>query len=125
MTDPGTADAVYIEPINWQTVERIIAKERPDAILPTMGGQTALNCALDLAKNGVLEKYKVELIGATEDAIEPIVPMSDPTRPAILENSSGTFFAALAVPARPAMVMPRFPPMLRRVPERLADACFT
>ncbi len=69
MTDPGTADAVYIEPINWQTVERIIAKEKPDALLPTMGGQTALNCALDLADHGVLEKYGVELIGASREAI--------------------------------------------------------
>ncbi len=69
MTDPDMADAVYIEPINWQTVEKIIAKEKPDAILPTMGGQTALNCALDLADNGVLEKYDVELIGAKRDAI--------------------------------------------------------
>ncbi len=69
MTDPDMADAVYIEPINWQTVEKIIAKEKPDAILPTMGGQTALNCALDLADNGVLEKYAVELIGAKRDAI--------------------------------------------------------
>ena len=69
MTDPDMADAVYIEPINWQTVERIIAKERPDAVLPTMGGQTALNCALDLADHGVLEKYGVELIGASRDAI--------------------------------------------------------
>ncbi|KAA0068281.1 carbamoyl-phosphate synthase large subunit [Rhodanobacter sp. T12-5] len=69
MTDPDTADAVYIEPINWQTVERIIAKERPDAVLPTMGGQTGLNCALDLADNGVLEKYNVELIGAKREAI--------------------------------------------------------
>ena len=69
MTDPETADAVYIEPINWQTVERIIAKERPDAVLPTMGGQTGLNCALDLADNGVLEKYSVELIGASREAI--------------------------------------------------------
>jgi carbamoyl-phosphate synthase large subunit len=69
MTDPGTADAVYIEPINWRTVEKIIAKEKPDALLPTMGGQTALNCALDLADNGVLEKYGVELIGASRDAI--------------------------------------------------------
>ncbi len=69
MTDPETADAVYIEPINWQTVERIIAKERPDAVLPTMGGQTGLNCALDLADNGVLEKYSVELIGAKREAI--------------------------------------------------------
>ncbi|GAB1407446.1 carbamoyl-phosphate synthase large subunit [Thermomonas brevis] len=69
MTDPEMADAVYIEPINWQTVEKIIAKERPDALLPTMGGQTALNCALDLADNGVLEKYGVELIGAKREAI--------------------------------------------------------
>ncbi len=69
MTDPETADAVYIEPINWQTVEKIIAKERPDALLPTMGGQTALNCALELADHGVLEKYGVELIGASREAI--------------------------------------------------------
>jgi carbamoyl-phosphate synthase large subunit len=70
MTDPATADVTYIEPITWQTVEKIIAKERPDAILPTMGGQTALNCALDLWHNGVLDKYKVELIGATPEAID-------------------------------------------------------
>ena len=70
MTDPNMADVTYIEPIQWQTVEKIIEKERPDAILPTMGGQTALNCALDLSKNGVLKKYGVELIGATEDAID-------------------------------------------------------
>ncbi|HZV38532.1 MAG TPA: carbamoyl-phosphate synthase large subunit [Pseudoxanthomonas sp.] len=69
MTDPEMADAVYIEPINWQTVEKIIAKEKPDALLPTMGGQTALNCALDLADHGVLEKHGVELIGAKRDAI--------------------------------------------------------
>jgi len=69
MTDPEMADAVYIEPIHWQMVEKIIEKERPDALLPTMGGQTALNCALDLADNGVLEKYGVELIGAKRDAI--------------------------------------------------------
>jgi carbamoyl-phosphate synthase large subunit len=69
MTDPGTADAVYIEPINWQTVARIIEKEQPDALLPTMGGQTALNCALDLADKGVLEQHGVELIGASRDAI--------------------------------------------------------
>ncbi|KAB8196187.1 carbamoyl-phosphate synthase large subunit [Lysobacter maris] len=69
MTDPEMADAVYIEPINWQTVEKIIAKEKPDALLPTMGGQTALNCALDLADNGVLDKHGVELIGASREAI--------------------------------------------------------
>ncbi len=70
MTDPATADVTYIEPITWQVVERIIAKERPDVILPTMGGQTALNCALDLHRHGVLEKYGVEMIGANEHAIE-------------------------------------------------------
>ncbi len=77
MTDPATADVTYIEPITWQTVEKIIAKEKPDAILPTMGGQTALNCALDLWHNGVLDKYKgaatgkaIELIGATPEAID-------------------------------------------------------
>ena len=70
MTDPATADVTYIEPITWQTVEKIIAKERPDAILPTMGGQTALNCALDLWKHGVLDKYNVELIGAKPEAID-------------------------------------------------------
>ncbi|QID18157.1 carbamoyl-phosphate synthase large subunit [Nitrogeniibacter mangrovi] len=70
MTDPGTADVTYIEPVTWQAVERIIDKERPDVILPTMGGQTALNCALDLAKHGVLEKYGVELIGASREAID-------------------------------------------------------
>jgi len=70
MTDPEMADVTYIEPITWQILERIIAKEKPDAILPTMGGQTALNCALDLHKHGVLEKYKCELIGATPEAID-------------------------------------------------------
>ena len=70
MTDPDTADVTYIEPITWQVVEKIIAKERPDAVLPTMGGQTALNCALDLHKHGVLAKYGVEMIGANEKAIE-------------------------------------------------------
>ncbi|WP_136419302.1 MULTISPECIES: carbamoyl-phosphate synthase large subunit [Oxalobacteraceae] len=70
MTDPEMADVTYIEPITWQVVERIIDKERPDAILPTMGGQTALNCALDLHRNGVLTKYGCELIGATPEAID-------------------------------------------------------
>ncbi|KNZ33877.1 MAG: carbamoyl phosphate synthase large subunit [Methylibium sp. NZG] len=70
MTDPEMADVTYIEPITWQVVEKIIAKERPDAVLPTMGGQTALNCALDLHKHGVLAKYGVEMIGANEKAIE-------------------------------------------------------
>ena len=70
MTDPEMADVTYIEPITWQVVEKIIEKERPDALLPTMGGQTALNCALDLAKHGVLEKFGVEMIGASKDAID-------------------------------------------------------
>ncbi len=70
MTDPEMADATYIEPVTWQIVEKIIAIERPDALLPTMGGQTALNCALDLDRNGVLEKYNVELIGASKEAID-------------------------------------------------------
>ena len=70
MTDPEMADATYIEPVTWQIVEKIIAKERPDALLPTMGGQTALNCALDLDKHGVLAKYNVELIGASKEAID-------------------------------------------------------
>ncbi|MFT6738387.1 MAG: carbamoyl-phosphate synthase large subunit, partial [Kangiellaceae bacterium] len=70
MTDPDMADATYIEPIHWEVVRNIIAKERPDAILPTMGGQTALNCALELDKYGVLKEFNVELIGATADAID-------------------------------------------------------
>ena len=70
MTDPGLADATYIEPVTWQMVEKVIAIERPDALLPTMGGQTALNCALDLAKHGVLEAYGVEMIGASREAID-------------------------------------------------------
>ena len=70
MTDPGMADAIYIEPVNWKTVARIIEKERPDALLPTMGGQTALNTALDLVREGVLEKYEVELIAASRAAID-------------------------------------------------------
>src|SRR5512143_660847 len=70
MTDPEMADATYIEPINWQTVAKIIEKERPDALLPTMGGQTALNCALELARHGVLEQFGVDMIGASRDAID-------------------------------------------------------
>ena len=70
MTDPGTADSVYIEPIHWKVVEKIIEKERPDVLLPTMGGQTALNCALDLVREGVLKKHDVEMIGASREAID-------------------------------------------------------
>ncbi len=70
MTDPETADATYIEPVTWEVVAKIIEKERPDALLPTMGGQTALNCALDLARHGILEAFGVELIGASKEAID-------------------------------------------------------
>ena len=70
MTDPDIAHKTYIEPIQWEIVSKIIAKEKPDALLPTMGGQTALNCALDLDKYGILEKYNVELIGASKEAID-------------------------------------------------------
>ncbi|MDH5409649.1 MAG: carbamoyl phosphate synthase large subunit, partial [Gammaproteobacteria bacterium] len=70
MTDPEMADATYIEPITWQAVEKIIEKEKPDVLLPTMGGQTALNCALDLDRVGVLKKHNVEMIGASKDAID-------------------------------------------------------
>ena len=70
MTDPDTADAIYIEPVHWRMLEQVIERERPDALLPTMGGQTALNCALDLVREGVLEKYGVELIAASREAID-------------------------------------------------------
>ena len=85
MTDPSMADATYIGPVEWQTVEKIIAKERPDVLLPTMGGQTALNCALDLDKHGVLEKYNVEMIGATKESIDMAPQM--PTNPDNMKNS--------------------------------------
>ncbi|MEE1568135.1 MAG: hypothetical protein V1246_10020, partial [Arenicellales bacterium] len=70
MTDPEFADATYIEPITWEALALIIEKERPDALLPTMGGQTGLNCALDLVRHGVLEQYGVEMIGASRQAID-------------------------------------------------------
>ena len=70
MTDPEVADATYIEPVDWQTLEKIIEKEKPNAILPTMGGQTGLNVSLDLAKRGILEKDSVEMIGANREAID-------------------------------------------------------
>src|SRR5213080_5628168 len=70
MTDAEMADVTYIEPITWQMIAKIIERERPDALLPTMGGQTALNCALDLAREGVLNKFDVELIGASKKAID-------------------------------------------------------
>ncbi len=70
MTDPETADAIYVEPVHWRALEQIIAREKPDALLPTMGGQTALNTALDLVREGVLQRYGVQLIGASRDAID-------------------------------------------------------
>ncbi len=70
MTDPAMADATYIEPIRWQSVAKVIEKERPSALLPTMGGQTALNCALDLDREGILDQFNVQLIGANADAID-------------------------------------------------------
>src|SRR5437879_5677554 len=70
MTDPETADRTYIEPITWQVVAKIIERERPDALLPTLGGQTGLNTAMDLVKHGILEKFNVEMIGANAEAIE-------------------------------------------------------
>ncbi len=70
MTDPGTADRTYIEPLEWRIVEKIIAKEKPDALLPTLGGQTALNLAMDLSEHGILDKYGVEMIGADADVID-------------------------------------------------------
>ena len=88
MTDPEFADATYIEPITPEFVEKVIAKERPDALLPTLGGQTALNAAVALAENGVLERYRVELIGADIDAIQRSIPnLSHPAAP----NKTGDY----------------------------------
>jgi carbamoyl-phosphate synthase large subunit len=118
MTDPETADVTYIEPITWQVVERIIEKERPDAILPTMGGQTALNCALDLWRNGVLDRFNVELIGAKPEAIdkaEDRLKFKDAMTKIGLESArSGIAHSmeeALAVQAKmgfPAIIRPSF-----------------
>ncbi|MCC7221902.1 MAG: carbamoyl-phosphate synthase large subunit, partial [Candidatus Contendobacter sp.] len=95
MTDPNMADAVYIEPIHWRTVSHIIARERPDALLPTMGGQTALNCALDLVRHGVLEQYAVEMIGAAPDAID-MAEDRDRFRKAMAEIGLKTPHSAIA-----------------------------
>jgi carbamoyl-phosphate synthase large subunit len=95
MTDPETADAIYIEPIEWRIVEQIIATEKPDALLPTMGGQTALNCALDLAREGVLEKYGVEMIGASRKAID-MAEDREQFRDAMLEIGLDVPTAAIA-----------------------------
>ena len=95
MTDPEMADATYIEPITWQTVARIIEVEKPDALLPTMGGQTALNCALDLAREGVLEKHGVEMIGASRDAID-LAEDREQFRDAMTEIGLGSARSAIA-----------------------------
>jgi carbamoyl-phosphate synthase large subunit len=95
MTDPATADAIYIEPVEWQTVEKIIAREKPDAILPTMGGQTGLNCALDLHREGVLDKYGVELIGARPESID-LAEDRDKFRHAMTEIGLSTPAAQIA-----------------------------
>ena len=126
MTDPGTADVTYIEPITWQVIERVIAKERPDAILPTMGGQTALNCAMDLYKHGVLNKYGVKLIGASPEAIEKAedrLKFKDAmTRIGLGSARSGiahSLAEALGVQEQvgfPAVIRPSFTPYLLSTP---------
>ncbi len=95
MTDPATADVIYIEPVEWRVVEKIIEREKPDAILPTMGGQTGLNCALDLFHNGVLDKYSVELIGAKPAAID-LAEDRDKFRHAMTEIGLATPAAQIA-----------------------------
>ncbi len=115
MTDPEMADATYIEPVRWQTVARIIERERPDALLPTMGGQTALNCALDLYREGVLERYGVEMIGASRDAID-MAEDRDRFRRAMTEIGLATPRAFLAHSMEEALqVQPQvgFPTIIR------------
>jgi len=118
MTDPAMADATYIEPVTWQIVEKIIEKERPDAILPTMGGQTALNCALDLERHGVLAKYGVEMIGARAESIDMAenrelfddamqrIGLSTPRHG--IARSMEDAFAALEVIGFPCIIRPSF-----------------
>jgi carbamoyl-phosphate synthase large subunit len=115
MTDPEMAHATYIEPIRWQTIARIIEKERPDALLPTMGGQTALNCALDLARNGVLEKYGVQMIGANERAID-LAEDRQKFRDAMTEIGLGSAKSGVAhtmEEARSVQVSVGFPAIIR------------
>ncbi|HDK02641.1 MAG TPA: carbamoyl-phosphate synthase large subunit, partial [Gammaproteobacteria bacterium] len=115
MTDPGTADSVYIEPVRWQAIARIIEKERPDALLPTMGGQTALNCALDLVREGVLERFGVEMIGAGREAID-MAEDRELFRRAMLEIGLEVPRAALAHSVEEAMQLQAgigFPTILR------------
>jgi carbamoyl-phosphate synthase large subunit len=118
MTDPGLADATYVEPITPEIVEKIIAKERPDALLPTMGGQTALNTAMTLAKNGVLEKYGVELIGAKADVIDraedrlkfrdAMTEIGIESPKSLIAHSIADAKAALATIGLPAVIRPSF-----------------
>ncbi|MGB0865613.1 MAG: carbamoyl-phosphate synthase large subunit, partial [Granulosicoccaceae bacterium] len=118
MTDPEMADATYIEPIHWEVVERIIAEEKPDALLPTMGGQTALNCALDLDREGVLKKYGVELIGATKEAIDmaedrdkfrnAMTDIGLATPRAFIAHSMEEAFAGQAQIGYPCIIRPSF-----------------
>ncbi|MBT6043941.1 MAG: carbamoyl-phosphate synthase large subunit [Gammaproteobacteria bacterium] len=118
MTDPGMADATYIEPVEWRTVEKIIEKERPDAILPTMGGQTALNCALDLDREGILEKYNVELIGAKKNSIDKaedrelfdnaMVAIGLETPRHFIANNLDEAFAAMENLGFPCIIRPSF-----------------
>ena len=118
MTDPGSADATYIEPLDWRTLAQIIEHEKPDALLPTMGGQTALNCALDLAREGVLEKHGVEMIGASADAIDMAEDrqrfreaMTDIGLSTPASKLAHTLDEALAVPAEigyPIIIRPSF-----------------
>ena len=118
MTDPTMAEATYIEPVKWQIVEKIIAKERPDAILPTMGGQTALNCALDLNRHGIFEKYGVELIGAKCEAIDKaedreqfdnaMVAIGLETPRHIMARSLEDAFAGLEAIGFPCIIRPSF-----------------
>jgi len=115
MTDPEMADATYIEPVEWRTVARIIEKERPDVLLPTMGGQTALNCALDLVRKGVLEKYDVEMIGASREAID-MAEDRDLFRQAMAEIGLDTPKAELAHSLEDALEMLKvigFPTIIR------------
>lgn len=115
MTDPSMADATYIEPVCWQNVATIIEKERPDALLPTMGGQTALNCALDLAREGVLERFNVELVGANKEAIDKAEDrqLFDETMKSIGLETPRSSIAHSLEDARQAQVKLGFPCVIR------------
>jgi carbamoyl-phosphate synthase large subunit len=115
MTDPDMAEAIYVEPVHWSVVERIIQRERPDALLPTMGGQTGLNCALDLAREGVLERYGVEMIGAARQAID-MAEDREQFRQAMTEIGLSTPHALIAhsmEDARQAQAQIGFPVIIR------------